>query len=78
MTSWRTRLVRLWHWLVLLLCLAGAAGAARLAYAGWTTVAAAAESGHTTLWWAITAGAVLTGLLFAAEAWRRVRLLHRG
>jgi len=78
MSTWRTRLGRLWHWLVLLLCVAGAAGAARLAWAGWTTLDEAAETGDTTLWWGVTALAVMTGLLFLIEAVRRVRALRRG
>jgi TRAP-type mannitol/chloroaromatic compound transport system permease small subunit len=78
MSTWRTRLGRLWHWLVLLLCLVGAAGAVRLAWAGWTTLGDSAETGGTAVWWGVTALAVMTGVLFLIEAVRRIRTLRRG
>ena len=69
-------LTRLWHWLILLIAVAGAGIAARLAYAAWETATDEVEMIGTALWWGLVALLVAVVLVCLREIWLRIRALR--
>ena len=69
---------RLWHWLVLLVSVVGAAVAGRLVLYGLQTADEAADQGEAVLWYGMAGGVAVVGLVFLREVWLRIVSLRRG
>jgi hypothetical protein len=66
---------KLWHALVLLACLVGAAVSARLGVAAWDIADRSPED--RVLWWVLAAGCALLVAAFTREIWLRIARLRR-
>ena len=72
----RRTAVRLWHWLILLVSLVGAAVSARLAYGFWNEAAAELGTDPPYLMWGLTGVAALFCIAFVYESLCRIRALR--
>lgn len=77
--GWRRTLGRAWHWLVLVVCVVGAAVCARFVWTSWTTYQTESQTGGSgLLWLGIGAVLILLAAGFLWEAGHRVARLRRG
>ena len=70
----KAALTKLWHGLVLAVCVVGAAVAFRLGLATWRIAEATPDD--RLLWWILTAGCAVLVLAFVREIWLRLSRLR--
>ena len=73
----RLRWRRRWHWLVLAVCGAGSVIAGRLTIVLWQSAQDETAERTPVMLWGLSAACAVFALLFAAEAWARIRALRR-